>query len=106
MRVIVDLHAGGSPTETETLAAIRDGIAARPGGAERPTKPVLACVMAEPGALAPLMVAGEKVPAYAFPENAARALGKVAAYAELARPAAGAVLELRRSPCQRCPDGV
>jgi acyl-CoA synthetase (NDP forming) len=47
--------------------------------------------MAEPGALAPLEVAydapqldgprqHEDVPAYAFPENAARALGKIAAY--------------------------
>jgi acyl-CoA synthetase (NDP forming) len=37
--------------------------------------------MAESGKLTPLEVAGETVPAYAFPENAARALGKVAAYA-------------------------
>lgn len=67
-------------TSDEILAAIREGIAAaRHAGAIG--KPVLACVMAEPGSLAPLVVDGEKVPAYAFPENAARALGKVAAYA-------------------------
>ncbi len=84
------------------LTAIRDAIAAgRLGGATN--KPVLACVMAEPGLLAPLEIPvqsassrppadgdaesgarlqnSDKVPAYAFPENAARALGKVAAYA-------------------------
>ena len=67
-------------TSGETLAAIREGIAAgRRAGAAG--KPVLACVMAESGKLAPLDVEGENVPAYAFPENAARALGKVAAYA-------------------------
>ena len=68
-------------TSDETLAAIRDGIAAgRHAGATE--KPVLACVMAESGKLAPLAVEGETVPAYAFPENAARALGRVAAYAQ------------------------
>jgi acetyl coenzyme A synthetase (ADP forming)-like protein len=67
-------------TADATLAAIREGIAAgrHAGGVG---KPVLACVMAEAGKLAPLVVDGEKVPTYAFPENAARALGKVAAYA-------------------------
>jgi acetate---CoA ligase (ADP-forming) len=65
----------------ETIEAIRSGIAAgRRGGAIGKT--VLACVMAEPGALTPLeLEGGERVPTYAFPENAARALGKVAAYA-------------------------
>jgi acetyl coenzyme A synthetase (ADP forming)-like protein len=67
-------------TSGEILAAIREGIAAgRHAGADG--KPVLACVMAESGKLAPLNVEGEHVPAYTFPENAARALGKVAAYA-------------------------
>ena len=68
-------------TSGDILAAIREGIAAgRHHGVVR--KPVLACVMAESGKLAPLDVEGETVPAYAFPENAARALGKVAAYAQ------------------------
>jgi acetyl coenzyme A synthetase (ADP forming)-like protein len=76
-------------TADQILGAIRDGIAAgRRAGARN--KPVLACVMAEPGVLAPLEIVDpsspaasphEKVPAYAFPENAARALGKIAAYA-------------------------
>jgi acetyl coenzyme A synthetase (ADP forming)-like protein len=73
-------------TAGEILGGIRDGIiAGRAAGAVN--KPVLACVMGGPDALTPLTIAStdpqrvEKVPAYAFPENAARALGKVAAYA-------------------------
>jgi acyl-CoA synthetase (NDP forming) len=65
-----------------TIDAIRDGIAAgRRAGA--PAKTVLACLLAEPGALTPLELEAppERVPIYAFPENAARALGKIAAYA-------------------------
>jgi acetyl coenzyme A synthetase (ADP forming)-like protein len=68
-------------TADDTLTAIREGIAAgRRAGATGKT--VLACVMAESGKLAPLYADGVKVPSYAFPENAARALGKVAAYAQ------------------------
>ena len=64
----------------EIQAAIRDGVAAgRRAGATR--KPILACVMADPGRVVPLDVGGEHVPTYAFPENAARALGKIATYA-------------------------
>jgi acetyl coenzyme A synthetase (ADP forming)-like protein len=72
----------------EILDAIRAGIAAgRRAGAT--DKPVLTCVMAEPGRPLPLRVDEERVPAYTFPENAARALGKVAAYAQWRRqPAA------------------
>ncbi len=64
----------------EIQAAIRDGVAdGRRAGATR--KPILACVMADPGHVVPLDVGGEHVPTYAFPENAARALGKIATYA-------------------------
>ncbi len=78
-------------TSATTLDAIAKGIAAgRAAGATG--KPVLACLLAEPGAHAPLTVSypsatepgqtvHERVPTYAFPENAARALGRVAAYA-------------------------
>jgi acyl-CoA synthetase (NDP forming) len=51
-------------------------------------KPVVACLMASEGRPQPLEVAvpdaapRERVPAYAFPENCARTLAKVAAYAE------------------------
>jgi acetyl coenzyme A synthetase (ADP forming)-like protein len=62
-----------------TVAAIREGIVnARKAG----RKPILACVMADPGRPQPLDAGDERIPAYAFPENAARALAKIAAYAE------------------------
>src|SRR5215475_4945140 len=64
------------------IDAIRDGIArGRRAGAT--AKTVLACVLAEPGALTPLELESpsERVPIYAFPENAARALGKIVTYA-------------------------
>ena len=78
-------------TQAATHAAIAQGVAAgRLAGATG--KPVLACLMADAGAHGPLTVdyppqaepgapARERIPVYAFPENAARALGKVSAYA-------------------------
>jgi acetate---CoA ligase (ADP-forming) len=66
---------------SETLGAIRDGVAAarQTGAAD---KPILTCLMADPGRPQPLQVGDERVPAYAFPENAVRALAKVATYAD------------------------
>ncbi|MBS1820010.1 MAG: GNAT family N-acetyltransferase [Acidobacteria bacterium] len=77
-------------TQAATHAAIAAGVAAgRAAGATG--KPVLACLMAERGTLMPMAVAKgsgepsgeplEHVPVYGFPENAARALGRIAAYA-------------------------
>ncbi len=71
--------------QADTLQAIRDGIAAgRRAGAT--AKPIVACVMAGTGRPKPLIVGDateiERIPAYGFPENAARALGKVANYAD------------------------
>ena len=65
----------------DTLEAIRQGVAAgrAAGGAG---KPVLACLVAKEDAGTPMNLVGESVPTYAFPESAARVLGKVAAYAE------------------------
>jgi acetyl coenzyme A synthetase (ADP forming)-like protein len=64
-----------------TVTAIREGIAnARRAGVTM--KPILACVMADPRQPQPLEIDGERIPAYAFPENAARTLAKVAAYAQ------------------------
>ena len=63
------------------LGAIRQGTAAgRAAGGSG--KPVLACLVAQDDTEAPLTLVGEGIPTYAFPESAARALGKVAAYAE------------------------
>jgi acetate---CoA ligase (ADP-forming) len=64
----------------EILTAIRDGIrAARAHGGH--AKPILACVMTDGRPPVPLRVDDETVPTYAFPENAARALAKIGAYA-------------------------
>jgi acetate---CoA ligase (ADP-forming) len=64
----------------DTRQAIREGIAAgrKSGGGG---KPIVAVLLAEPGRPKPLAVHDERIPVYAFPENAARALAKVAAYA-------------------------
>jgi len=68
-------------TADAIMKAIREGVAAgRRAGAT--AKPVLSCVMPEPGRPTPLDAEGERLPAFAFPENAARALGKASAYAE------------------------
>jgi len=72
----VDLTIAGAITD-----AIRDGVVAgRRAGATG--TPVLSCVLAEAGRPAPIEAGGERLPAFAFPENAARALGKASAYAE------------------------
>jgi acetyl coenzyme A synthetase (ADP forming)-like protein len=65
----------------EILDAISAGVASgrASGGAD---KPVLACLMVEEGSSLPLQVAQEALPTYAFPEAAARVLGKVAEYAD------------------------
>ena len=62
------------------LEAIRQGTA---GGraAGSAGKPVLACLVAKEEASGPIVLAGESIPTYAYPESAARVLGKVATYA-------------------------
>jgi acetyl coenzyme A synthetase (ADP forming)-like protein len=68
-------------TADAIMKAIRDGVSAgRRAGAI--ATPVVSCVMAEPGRPAPLDADGERLPAFAFPENGARALGKASAYAQ------------------------
>jgi len=72
------LDANGSAV---MLEAIRRGTAAgRAAGVAG--KPVLACLLAKDDSAAPIVLAGESIPTYAFPESAARVLGKVAAYAQ------------------------
>jgi acyl-CoA synthetase (NDP forming) len=72
------LDEDGSPA---MLDAIRQGTAAG-RAAEGSGKPVLACLVARDAAAEPIELAGESIPTYAFPESAARVLGKVAAYAQ------------------------
>ncbi len=74
----------GASGSVPMLEAIRQGIAAgRLAGGTG--KPVLACLVAKDEAGTPLVLAGESIPTYAFPESAARVLGKVAAYAQWRR---------------------
>src|SRR5262245_6966272 len=79
---LIVIYTPVDPTcSSETLNAIRNGIAAgRAAGAV--AKPILGCLMAGTSRPQPLVIADERVPVYAFPENAARALAKVATYAE------------------------
>ena len=66
---------------TDLSKGIATGVVAgrKNGGAE---KPVMACIMAGSDPAKPIYTDGERVPNYPFPENAARALGKITAYAE------------------------
>jgi acetyl coenzyme A synthetase (ADP forming)-like protein len=62
-------------------AAIGQGVAAaRRAGATG--KPVLVCTMTVAGQSHPIAADGESLPTFSFPENAARALARIAAYAE------------------------
>ncbi len=62
------------------MEAMRRGTAAgRAAGSVG--KPVLACLVAKEEAVGPIALAGESLPAYAYPESAARVLGKIATYA-------------------------
>jgi len=110
--IIVIYTPVDTTSSDDTLAAIRDGIAGgRRAGAS--AKPILACLMASSGRPLPLGIAGdsgrqERVPTYAFPENAARALAKAAAYGEWRAKAPGLLWgfdDIRaddaRSVCQR-----
>ncbi|HLN09707.1 MAG TPA: acetate--CoA ligase family protein, partial [Xanthobacteraceae bacterium] len=66
--------------DTDAIArAVREGVAAgrAKGGAG---KPVMTCMMTD-RARSAIEADGERLPVYAFPEAAARTLGKVAAYA-------------------------
>jgi acyl-CoA synthetase (NDP forming) len=80
--VIIIFTSVEANTTAQILESMREGVAR--GRARAPGKPVLACVMAEPAPV-PIELSGELLPTYPFPENAVRALGKVATYAEWRR---------------------
>ena len=62
------------------LEAIRQGtVAGRAAG--NAGKPVLACLIAKEDPVGPIVLDGESIPTYAYPESAARVLGKIASYA-------------------------
>jgi acetyl coenzyme A synthetase (ADP forming)-like protein len=71
-----------------THAAIAEAVvAARRAGAAG--KPVVLCIMAMASRPVPLSAGDERLPSYLFPENAVRALGKAAAYAQWRAEPAG-----------------
>jgi acyl-CoA synthetase (NDP forming)/RimJ/RimL family protein N-acetyltransferase len=76
----------------DILSGIAAGVAAGRAQGSR-TKPVLLCTMASDG-MDPLVAGDETLPVYEFPERAARALAKVAAYAAWRRTAAGSIATL------------
>jgi acetate---CoA ligase (ADP-forming) len=88
---VIAIHTPfGANGSAPMLEAIRRGVAAgRAAGGSG--KPVLVCLVARDDAGAPMVLAGESLPTYAFPESAARVLGKVAAYAEWRRGPQGVV---------------
>src|SRR5512143_2786220 len=78
---VIAIH---TPLDADELApmldAIRNGVAAgRAAGGNG--KPILACLVAEEDPPGPIGLAGESIPTYAYPESAARVLGKIATYA-------------------------
>ncbi len=71
-------------------------------------KPVLACIMEGDGARKPIFADSERLPNFVFPENAARVLGKLAAYAEWKNQPQGMIPEfesmdphIARTVCRR-----
>jgi acetate---CoA ligase (ADP-forming) len=79
-----------SSRSAEMLSGIVNGVIEGRRSAKVP-KPVLVCTMAS-ASTAPLHAGSETIPVYEFPEQAARALGKAAAYAEWRRLPAGALV--------------
>jgi acyl-CoA synthetase (NDP forming) len=83
---LVVIHVSTGVADEAVTRAIREGVAAARRG-HGAGKPVLACLMPEAGARSLPVSDTEHVPCYAFPEAAARVLGKLAAHAEWrARP--------------------
>jgi acetyl coenzyme A synthetase (ADP forming)-like protein len=87
---VIVLFVPAASVEADDVAAAVTAVAERdPAG-----KPVLAAVVAEGGIPAALRGPAGRVAAFAFPESAARALGRAAERAEWLRRPAGAPLEL------------
>jgi acetate---CoA ligase (ADP-forming) len=104
--IAIYVPAGQSKTEA-FFKAIRTSVGkARAAGIVH--TPVLACLMAEPGAWADPDLDGERIPIYGFPEAPARTLGKIAAYADWRASPEGSIpdfedldLQSARATCQR-----
>jgi acetyl coenzyme A synthetase (ADP forming)-like protein len=86
---VVVIFTPVDPSQSDgILDGIRAGIVAGRacGGHE---KPILACLLAESLRGAPLRAGTEVIPTFVFPENAVRALGKTATYADWRTQPAG-----------------
>ncbi|HET7620143.1 MAG TPA: GNAT family N-acetyltransferase [Vicinamibacterales bacterium] len=73
-----------TPIDEDTAAAVLSEIQAGVVSARErgiAAKPVLACLLSDSRDRGPVRAGRETIPTYAFPENAARALGRGAAYA-------------------------
>jgi acetyl coenzyme A synthetase (ADP forming)-like protein len=77
--IVIYVAAGVSAVAAVTKAIQESAAAARPTGAAE--QPVLACLMPEQVGLSLAGAEQTRLPCYAFPEAAARVLGKMAAYA-------------------------
>ncbi|MBI4598115.1 MAG: GNAT family N-acetyltransferase [Candidatus Omnitrophica bacterium] len=89
--IILYIPVGVSNTAA-IVEAIGQGVAqARAAGAAE--KPVIVCAMTDAGGLPPLAVGAERIPAYQFPETAARVLSRMAEYARFRARPAGAFVE-------------
>ncbi len=85
---LVIIYTPIDPSQSASvLEGVRQGVrGARQAGCH---KPVLACLMTDAARPQPLQVEDERVPVYVFPENAVRALSKVASYADWRRAQPG-----------------
>jgi acetyl coenzyme A synthetase (ADP forming)-like protein len=87
--LVIYTQLGTGPAQP-TLEAIAAGVAdARRAGATH--KPVMLCTMNVTSPSGPLDAGSEQIPSFVFPENAVRALGKIAAYAGWRSEPAGLV---------------
>jgi acyl-CoA synthetase (NDP forming) len=92
---LIVLH---TPVDTTSEKPVVEAIAGAVAGARRrgTAKPVVACLLSGGDHPAPISVdsaTGERLPAYRFPENAARALAHAARFADWHRRDAGALYD-------------
>jgi acetyl coenzyme A synthetase (ADP forming)-like protein len=86
---LVVIYVSVDPAMAQEIArAIGDGVAASRTPSV-PPRPVLACLMPEKDTRSLSVSPGESIPCYAFPEAAARVLGRLACYAEWRRQPPG-----------------
>jgi acyl-CoA synthetase (NDP forming) len=89
--VVLTIHVGLADISTISRSIHEAvGAAGRKGAAN---KPVLTCIMDGEKTAAMTAAGGERIPNYAFPENAARVLGKLLRYAEWRERPEGIILD-------------